>query len=237
MELTHLYQRLLTAYGPQGWWPAQTPFEMALGAILTQNTAWTNVERAIANLRQADALTPAGLRALPDGALEQLIRPSGFFNQKAARIRTLVAELDARWQGELLQLLAQPLTVARAELLALPGIGPETADSILLYAGGHPTFVVDAYTRRLGERLGVLDGGEGYEAVRHLFMDELPADAPMYNEYHALIVHHAKVYCRKTPLCADCPLLRDCPTGIQRMRNASPGRRFDPGMDRKGPRA
>ena len=234
MELTNLYQQLLDAYGPQDWWPAQTPFEMALGAVLTQNTAWTNVERAIANLRAADALTPAGLRRLAAGQLEALIRPSGFFNQKTARIRALVAYLDNHWQGDLLRLLARPLAEARAALLDLQGIGPETADAILLYAGAHPTFVVDAYTRRLGERLGLLDGGESYEGIRHLFMASLPEDAAMYNEFHALIVRHAKDHCRKTPLCGDCPLLRDCPTGIYLLRTASPGRRFDPGLDRKG---
>jgi len=214
MDLQQLFDRLLASYGPRHWWPAQTPFEMALGAFLTQNTAWTNVERAIDALRAADALTPAGIAALADGRLEALIRPAGYFNQKADRIRRFVAHLQQRHGGSLERLLAGEPAALRVELLALKGVGPETADSILLYAGGHPSFVVDAYTRRLGERIGFLDGTEGYETVRQYFMQRLPAAAPLFNEYHALIVEHAKVRCRKrAPLCADCPLRRDCRYG------------------------
>jgi endonuclease-3 related protein len=213
-RLIDIFDRLAAHFGPLHWWPAQSPFEVVVGAILTQNTAWRNVEYAIANLQEADALTPAALAGLDPSALEALIRPAGFFRQKAERLQLFARHLFARHGGELAALLAGPLETVRAELLACKGVGPETADSILLYAGGHPSFVVDAYTRRLFTRLGLLRGDEGYEATRALFMDHLPPDTDLFNEYHALIVEECKTFCRKrSPLCPACPLLAVCPYG------------------------
>lgn len=209
--LQEIYHRLANDYGPQYWWPAKSPFEVVVGAVLTQNTAWTNVERAIAALDRAGALTPAGLRGLERSVLETLIRPAGFFRQKAERLQAFVDYLQCRYDGSLAKCLSGEIAGLREELLLQPGIGPETADSILLYAGGHPTFVVDAYTRRLFHRLGVLRGDESYAAVRTHFMAGLPANPALFNEYHALIVVHCKRRCRKArPLCAACPLLPLC---------------------------
>ncbi|PLX84913.1 MAG: endonuclease [Desulfuromonas sp.] len=213
-RLQAIFDLLAAHFGPLHWWPAETPFEVAVGAILTQNTALTNVEMALANLHEAGAVSAAGIHGLERGELEGLIRPAGFFRQKAERLQLMTAHLYGRHGGRLETLLAAPLGEARAELLGLKGVGPETADSILLYAGGHPSFVVDAYTRRLFGRLGLLDGDEGYEAVRSLFMDRLPRDADLFNEYHALIVEECKIFCRKrSPLCPACPLLPICPFG------------------------
>jgi len=208
--LETIFEKLTTTYGSLYWWPAETPFEVAIGAILTQNTNWKNVEMAITNLRDEQTLTPQTIAELPRQKLEQLIRPSGFFRQKTERLQLLVEHLQSRHNNQLEQLLSQPIDVARNELLQLKGIGPETADSILLYAGGLPSFVVDAYTRRLFERLGFLCGNESYEQIRTLFMDQLPTDSTLFNEYHALIVEHCKRFCRKRPLCIDCPLSDIC---------------------------
>jgi endonuclease-3 related protein len=213
-RLYDIFNRLAAHFGPLHWWPAQTPFEVVVGAILTQNTAWRNVEYAIANLRAAGVLSPAALREIDRVELENLIRPAGFFRQKAERLQLFARHLFARHGGELAALLAGPLDAVRAELLACKGVGPETADSILLYAGNHPSFVVDAYTRRLFTRLGLLRGDEGYEAIRALFMKNLPHETDLFNEYHALIVEECKTFCRKrTPLCTPCPLLACCPYG------------------------
>ncbi|WP_020674711.1 endonuclease III domain-containing protein [Geopsychrobacter electrodiphilus] len=209
-DLLKIYQKLLAAYGPRHWWPAQTPFEMAVGAILTQNTNWRNVEKAILNLRHAEALSVPALAALPRTSLEGLIRPSGFFRQKAERLQLFTGYLQQHYEGRLELLLQQPLEPLRTELLSLKGIGPETADSILLYAGEHLTFVVDAYTGRIFERLGILCGQKNYAVIRQMFMDILPPEAPLFNEYHALIVAHAKEHCRKKPACTGCPLADRC---------------------------
>ncbi|MFA5516506.1 MAG: endonuclease III domain-containing protein [Desulfuromonadales bacterium] len=211
--VTEVFSRLASHYGPLHWWPAETPFEVVIGAILTQNTNWRNVERAIAHLRSAGALTPERLLELSRAELETLIRPAGFFRQKAERLQLFVAHLFARHGGDLARLLAGDLEAVRSELLLLKGVGPETADSILLYAGARPSFVVDAYTRRIFSRLGLLAGNEPYAAIRALFMTRLPADSDLFNEYHALIVEHAKALCRKTPLCPGCPLLAVCAFG------------------------
>lgn len=198
-------------YGALDWWPADTPFEVAVGAILTQNTAWTNVEYAIDNLKQAEALTPETLAELPAKDLERLIRPAGFFRQKASRLQNLSLHLVTAWAGDINALCSGPLAEARSRLLALPGIGPETADSILLYAAARPSFVVDAYTRRIFQRIGLLRGSETYDEIRRLFMQHLPQDAALYNDYHAQIVQLAKTCCRKqVTLCAECPLHRTC---------------------------
>lgn len=213
-RLLDIFNRLAAHFGPLHWWPAQTPFEVVVGAVLTQNTAWRNVEYAIANLKAADALDPAALSALSPGNLETLIRPAGFFRQKAERLQLFAQNLVDRHDGDLAAMLAGPLETVRRELLACKGVGPETADSILLYAGGRPSFVVDAYTRRLFTRLDLLQGHEGYETIRTLFMANLPPDIDLFNEYHALIVEECKTFCRKrAPLCPTCPLLACCPFG------------------------
>ena len=209
-DLMTIYQQLLAHYGPRHWWPADTPFEVVIGAILTQNTNWNNVEKAIVNLRSANALSCAALCNLPQPELENLIRPSGFFRQKAQRLQLFSCYLRDNYQSNLQAMLQQPLNDVRKELLAQKGIGPETADSILLYAGKRPSFVVDAYTGRLFRRLGLLDGSEKYEQIRSLFMQKLPTESDLYNEYHALIVIHCKEHCKKRPLCTGCPLESGC---------------------------
>jgi endonuclease-3 related protein len=172
-ELRQHYDALYSAWGPQHWWPAETRFEVIVGAYLTQNTAWTNVELALANLRSARVLSVEGIREVPLRRLQRLIRPSGYFRQKAARLKTFVAFLDEKYRGSLDQLFAQPTDKLREELLSLNGVGPETADSILLYAGNHPVFVVDAYTRRILDRHGILPVNTDYEEIRELFQRAL----------------------------------------------------------------
>ncbi|MGK2905378.1 MAG: endonuclease III domain-containing protein [Desulfuromonadales bacterium] len=210
-QFFHLQRRLQEHFGSLHWWPADSPFEVAVGAILTQNTTWTQVEKAIANLKQAEAITAEKLAALPIHQLEEMIMPSGFYRQKAARLQNFATHLVENWQGNLVDFCGGPLDDARSRLLALPGIGPETADSILLYAAERPSFVIDAYTRRIFERIGLLQGQEKYGEIRQLFMQNLPEDAKLYNEYHAQIVQLAKTCCRKhKTLCSDCPLYRKC---------------------------
>ena len=215
-SLLTLYRELLDHFGPLNWWPADSPFEVVIGAILTQNTTWTNVEKAIANLEKADAISIHRLEEIPLHQLEELIRPSGFFRQKATRLQSLSRHLVTEWQSNLNDFCSGPLDEARERLLARPGIGPETADSILLYAAYRPSFVVDAYTRRIFERVGVLRGDETYAEVRQIFMQALPEDVALYNEYHALIVQLAKTCCRKRkPLCNGCPICKLCRFGTQ----------------------
>jgi endonuclease-3 related protein len=221
-ELLCLYQTLLDHFGPLNWWPADSPFEVVIGAILTQNTAWTNVELAIANLKEEQTLSPERLSDIPLDQLEELIKPSGFFRQKANRLQNLSRYLVTEWQSNLNDFCSGPLDEARERLLARPGIGPETADSILLYAAYRPSFVVDAYTRRIFERVGVLWGNETYAEVRQIFMQTLPEDVALYNEYHALIVQLAKTCCKKRkPLCNKCPICKLCRFGTQATPAAS----------------
>lgn len=208
-SLLSLYRRLLRLHGPQQWWPADTPFEVAVGAVLTQNTNWSNVERAIARLREAGALDLQTMLALPRARLAELIRPSGYFNIKADRLRELCRFL--RREGGLEALAERPLETLRPALLGVRGIGPETADDILLYALDRPVFVIDVYTRRLLARHGLARGDEDYETLRRGFERALPPDVAMFRQYHALIVEHAKQACRKRPLCEQCGLARDCP--------------------------
>ncbi len=214
-RLRNVYERLYAAYGPQHWWPGETPFEVIVGAVLTQSAAWGNVEKAIDNLKAAGALSPEGLRRLSEQELARLIYPSGYFNAKARKLKAFVALLLDRFGGDVDSLLAAPTDELRPLLLGTHGIGPETADSVLLYAAGRPVFVIDAYTRRLFSRLGWSPTGRGdtYDGWQRLFMDVLPAEAPLFNEYHALIVRHGKDVCRRCPLCPGCPLLEACPTG------------------------
>jgi endonuclease-3 related protein len=209
-KLMSIYQTLFDRYGPRNWWPAETPFEVAVGAILTQNTNWKNVEQAIGNLQRAQVLDCPSICQLPQQKLAELIRPSGFFRQKAERLQLFACYLQDNYQSSLELMLRQPLETVREELLSRKGIGPETADSILLYAGQQLSFVVDAYTSRLFSRLGILSGDEKYAEIRNFFMHKLPAEITLYNEYHALIVIQWKEHCRKRPLCDGCPLETFC---------------------------
>ena len=216
LGLPELYDRLFAAYGEQHWWPGETPFEVMVGAILTQNTAWTNVEKAISALREDDALNPEALRTRPLEDLAALIRPSGYFNAKAGKLRAL-GEYLAVYDDDIERLFAsKPLDELREELLALHGVGPETADSMLLYAGNLPSFVIDAYTIRVLGRLGIIDAESrpSYDAVRALFHKSLPTDVRLFNEYHALFVAHGKDVCKsRKPLCSECVLIDVCPVG------------------------
>lgn len=210
-SLLLLYRELFDHFGTLDWWPADDPFEVVVGAILTQNTAWTNVEQAIDNLKKAEVLSARSLTEIPTHQLEGLIRPSGYFRQKAIRLQDLSRHLVMEWQGNLNAFCSGPLDETRSRLLARPGIGPETADSILLYAANRPSFVIDAYTRRIFVRIGILQGNEKYHEMRDIFMRDLPEDVELYKEYHAQIVQLAKTCCKKQqPLCSQCPLRKHC---------------------------
>jgi endonuclease-3 related protein len=214
-RLVEICERLLAAYGPQHWWPGDSAFEIIAGAILTQSAAWTNVERALTNVHAAGALSPEGIAAVSETRLAELVRPSGYFNAKARKLKAFVALLDDRFGGDVGRMLAAPVEELRPLLLATHGIGPETADSILLYAAGRAVFVIDAYTRRTFSRLGFRPKADTYDGWQTLFMRRLPHDEQLFNEYHALIVRHAKDACRKEPLCAKCPLADICPIGLE----------------------
>jgi endonuclease-3 related protein len=234
-EIAQHYKALFRHYGPQDWWPARSRFEVIVGAYLTQNTNWNNVEKAISNLRRARLLTVNAMRLARLPELETLVRPSGYFRQKARKLKTFIAFLDQQYSGSLSRMFAQPTEKLRAELLALNGVGPETADSILLYAGNHPVFVVDAYTRRVLQRHGIISAKAGYEEIRSLVEHALSSASPAslyvqnpgsdprhnpspmsrasrselgqhYNELHALIVRVGNHYCRTHPDCEGCPL-------------------------------
>jgi endonuclease III related protein len=208
-RIRRIYETLYAAFGPQRWWPGETPFEVMVGAILTQNTAWTNVERAIGNLKRAGRLSADGILACPAGELADLIRPSGYFNLKAKRLKSYVQWYRDRFGADPAVMRRVPIGALRAELLTVYGIGRETADSILLYACGLPAFVVDAYTLRIFSRLGVIPDRADYESVRARFMKSLPEDPALYNEYHALIVALGKDWCRPRARCEGCPLRRE----------------------------
>lgn len=209
-SLTDVYQRLLARFGPQHWWLAEEPFEVIIGAILTQSAAWTNVEKAIANLKEAGALSPKALRQLPLPGLAELVHPCGYYNAKALKLKALAEWLGEDYGDDLDRLFALDAGELRRRLLAVHGVGPETADSIILYAAGKPVFVVDAYTRRIISRLGLAPGKDSYTSYQALFADNLPADAAMFNEYHALFVRQGKDYCRRSPNCAGCCLHDIC---------------------------
>jgi endonuclease-3 related protein len=204
--LQDIYRRLFERYGPQHWWPAREPFEVIVGAILTQSTAWTNVEKAIANLRAADKLSAEALRTLPDNELAALIHPCGYYNVKARRLKAFADWLGERYSDNLDEMFAGDTGSRRKQLLGIHGIGEETADSIILYAGNRPAFVIDAYTRRIIDRLGLTPHHPSYNNYQTLFTANLPVDAGLFNEYHALLVRHAKEACRKRPLCQGCCL-------------------------------
>lgn len=206
-DVLRYYEAMFSALGPMHWWPAKTPFEVIVGAILTQSTAWGNVERAIANLRAAQLLTPSAMFRVPMPRLATLVRPSGYFRQKAKKLKAFVRFLHARYGGSLRRMFQTPTSELRDELLSVHGIGPETSDSILLYAGNHPVFVVDAYTHRIFGRHGITDGKPKYEAVRALIESSIPQRPELFNEFHALIVNTGKNWCRKSaPRCEGCPL-------------------------------
>ncbi len=208
-----VYRRLFKAWGPQHWWPADSPFEVMVGAVLVQNTNWKNVERAIQNLKSAGALVPHKLLGIPLEELQELIRPAGYFRVKAQRLRSLVSFFVDEFNGEISAMQATSHDELRQRLLSVHGIGPETADSILLYAVGKPALVVDAYTQRLFARHGWIPHGSSYQALKGHIEGELPVDATIYNEFHALIVQLGKIYCRRTPLCDGCPLQQLLPEG------------------------
>ena len=208
-RLTELYNRLYSAYGPQHWWPAETPFEVMVGAVLTQNTAWVNVEKAINKLKAADKLALLPMTRMSERRLADLIRPAGYFNVKARRLKAMCLWLETG--GGIARLGRLSTDDLRVALLSVHGIGPETADDILLYAFGRPVFVIDAYTRRLLQALGLCDGGESYEQLRRSFESVLDTDAALFNEYHALIVRHAKERCTDSPECRHCSVERPLP--------------------------
>jgi len=205
--LQSYYDAMFRAYGPQHWWPGRTRFEVIVGAILTQNTSWTNVARAIRNLRRHKLLSPIAIERVTPAHLARLIRSSGYFRQKARKLKAFAHFLRDTHQGSLTKMFRTPTAVLREQLLGVHGIGPETADSILLYAGKHPVFVVDAYTRRILERHQLIHGKPTYEEIRILFESSLPVSAALFNEYHGLIVRTGKDFCRaRAPLCANCAL-------------------------------
>jgi endonuclease-3 related protein len=234
-EIPSYYTALLACYGPQNWWPARSRFEVIVGAYLTQNTNWSNVEKALLNLRRARSLSVSAVRSIPLDKLETLVRPSGYFRQKARNLKTFIAFLDHQYSGSLARMFAAPTAKLRTELLELNGVGPETADSILLYAGNHPVFVVDAYTRRVLLRHGIIGEKASYEEIRSMIEHAISSSeaeslvvknaasdprhpisrmssssrtalAQHYNELHALIVRVGNHYCRAKPICEGCPL-------------------------------
>ena len=217
--LIDIYNRLFDRYGPQRWWPADSPFEVIVGAILTQSAAWTNVEQAISNLKRENALTPEALHALPIERLAFLIRPSGYFNAKALKLKAFAERLHSRYNGDLGRLFTLDTASLRQELLSIHGVGEETADSILLYAARRPSFVIDAYTKRIVSRLGLAPPEDGYGDFQALFARNLPRDERLFNEYHALLVRHGKEVCRKAPDCPRCCLRSICPHEVTDLRS------------------
>ncbi|MBI5359687.1 MAG: endonuclease III domain-containing protein [Planctomycetes bacterium] len=205
-KLTQIYKHLYGKLGPQHWWPAETPFEVIIGAILTQNTNWLNVEKAIANLKKHGLLTPNALANLDHAVLAELIKPSGYYNVKTKRLKSFLDWFLRRYGGSIEKMKETSLAGLREELLSVKGIGKETADSILLYAAEKPSFVVDAYTYRILTRHGIIAAEDDYETIKELFESSLPEDAQLFNEYHALLVNIGKNYCVKIPRCKICPL-------------------------------
>jgi endonuclease-3 related protein len=205
-DLTEIYKLLCDAFGPQHWWPGETQFEIIAGAILTQNTNWTNVEKAISNLKSADLLDPGKINQLDASQLAELIRPAGYFNIKAKRLKNFLDWLFENYDGELSNLESIDTERLRTELLSIKGVGLETADSILLYAFDRPIFVVDAYTARIVCRHELIGPDADYEQLRELFESNLPQDVRLFNEYHALLVRIGKEFCRPKARCAKCPL-------------------------------
>jgi len=212
VDLMRVYELLFEAFGPQHWWPGDTPFEVMVGAVLTQNTNWKNVHRAIENLKEAGLLEPKAMARLSLEELGELIRPAGYYRLKARRLQNLLRLVMERYEGSLEAMFAEQTSALREQLLGVQGIGPETADSILLYAAGKPVFVVDAYTHRVLARHGWIDFEADYYQLQELFHGSLPEDVQLFNEYHALLVRLGKDYCRKrNPRCEECPLAQLLP--------------------------
>lgn len=208
-----VFERLQAAYGPLHWWPGESPFEIAIGAILAQNTAWTNVTRALDNMRSACIWSIEAIHHTPQDHLAPVIRPSGYFNTKARKLKEFASFITRDFNGDLDACLNLPIVELRSRLLAVWGIGEETADDIVLYAAGQPSFVIDAYTRRIVDRLRWRVDGKRYADYQALFHERLPADAALFNDYHALFVRHGARTCRPTPKCEACCLLDICPAG------------------------
>jgi endonuclease-3 related protein len=206
--LKEMYRRLYKAFGPQHWWPGETPFEIAVGAILTQNTNWGNVERAIDNLKKLNVLEAERLQKMSDKRLALLIRPAGYFNVKTKRLKEFLNFLITNYRGSMERMKAEDTAVLRERLLSINGIGPETADSILLYALEKPVFVIDAYTRRVLERHQLISSKATYQDIQRIFHENLPRDTGLFNEYHALFVRLGKDFCKSKPDCKRCPLTR-----------------------------
>ncbi|RKX61332.1 MAG: endonuclease III domain-containing protein [Thermodesulfobacteriota bacterium] len=205
--LKEIFERLYSYFGPQHWWPAKTPFEVCVGAILTQNASWKNVSKAIKNLEEKQLLDPFRIYKLPLLKLAEIIKPCGFYNIKAKRLKEFVKFLVEKYEGKLEKLFNKDWKEAREELLKIKGLGKETVDSILLYAGGFPVFVVDAYTYRILNRHYLIEENVTYEEIQSLFMENLPPDPKLFNEYHALLVACGKNFCKKKdPICEKCPL-------------------------------
>ena len=210
-KLRKIHKALLDHYGPQNWWPGDSEFEICIGAILTQNTSWHNVEKAIGNLKAGNLLKPEALYKLPVYELAQLIIPSGYYNIKADRLRNFLEFLVAQNGGSFKRVFSGGIDEVRKRLLSVRGIGPETADSMILYAGGLPVFVIDAYTMRIFTRLGLCRQNVSYPDLQRLFMNNLkPADTSLFNEYHALLVRLGKQVCKKKPVCSECPIAEMC---------------------------
>ncbi len=205
-KLRIIYNVLYKSFGPQHWWPGDTPFEVAVGAILTQNTNWGNVEKAISNLKASRALSAKKIHSMPASRLAALIRPAGYFNIKARRLKAFIGFLVENYQGSMEKMKKEDIHSLRGKLLSVNGVGPETADSILLYALGKPVFVIDAYTKRVLSRHELMGHDESYEDFQSLFHSSLRKDVRLFNEYHALFVRVGKIYCRPKPLCGICPL-------------------------------
>ena len=207
MAYQEVFDLLFADFGPQHWWPGETAIEIVVGAVLTQNTNWSNVTKAIRNLQNAGALSYQALLEMSMAELAEYIRPSGYYNVKSKRLKNLLYMIRDRYEGDLQRLLSDETQTARSSLLAVQGIGPETADSILLYAGEHPVFVVDSYTHRIFSRHGLIAEESDYQSIQEEFTCRLPVSSVLYNEYHALLVMLGKNFCKKTnPLCGQCPL-------------------------------
>lgn len=210
-DLQQVYELLLQHFGPRGWWPGDSAFEIIVGAVLTQAVAWKNVEKALAAMKEAGVFSVQAILQTPDDELSALIRPTLYHRQKTRKLKEIMYYVEHEYQGNIHSMFQEPMYILRQELLSIWGIGPETADSILLYAGNYPTFVVDAYTRRIFSRLGWVAETISYHKLQKAIQERVPEDITIYNEYHALLVAQGASYCKKTqPLCNDCPLSQIC---------------------------